>query len=134
MSNAKGFTLIEVLVALTVMSLTVVMLVDAISGSADQYGRVDAKIQGWMVASDKLVELQVYQEYPNVGRNDSFVERFGKSWNVTTIVAEGPYPDTRRVDVEVGMEAAFGAEQTVLWSQRSLIGKPHSSDISVANP
>ena len=91
------------------------------------YSRVDDKVRAWMVASDKLVELQVFQEYPAVGTNDSREERFGETWNVRTRVSNGPYPDTRRVDIEVGPEAGFGEESLVFWTQSSLLGKPQAA-------
>lgn len=124
MRSESGFTLVEVLVALVVLSLGVVMLANSIGGGARAYSRVDDKVRAWMVAADKLVELQVYQQYPAVGTDDSRVERFGETWNVRTRVSAGPYPDTRRVDIEVGPEVGFGEESAIYWSQMSLIGKP----------
>ena len=125
--SSGGFTLVEVLVALVVMSLGVMMLANSIGGSAKAYSRIDDKVRAWMVASDKLVELQVYQEYPPVGTNDSTEERFGETWAVRTRVSNGPYPDTRRVDIEVGPEAGFGEEGRIDWTQSSLIGKPQAA-------
>ena len=126
-SADRGFTLVEVLVALVVMSLGVIMLANSIGGSAKAYSRVDDKVRAWLVASDKLVELQVYQEYPAVGTNDSREERFGETWAVRTRISNGPYPDTRRVEIEVGPDGGFGEESPIYWTQSSLLGKPQAS-------
>lgn len=131
--SEQGFTLVEVLVAVVIMSLGVVMLSNSLGGGAKAYSRVDGKVRAWMVASDKLVEMQVYQQYPPTGTNNSTEERFGETWAITTIVSEGPFPDTRRVDIEVGPDPEFGQDEQIYWIQSSLIGKPHQQTQSGAD-
>lgn len=126
----RGFTLVEVLVALVIMASGVMMLSASIGGSANGYGRIDEKTRAWMVAADKLVELQVYQQFPAVGTSDDRIERFGRDWRVRVTVSNGPFPDTRRVDIDVGPEEGFGAEDVIFWTQSSLLGKPYESTAS----
>lgn len=125
--SSHGFTLVEVLVALVIMASGVMMLSASIGGSANGYARIDDKTRAWMVAADKLVELQVYQQFPSVGTRDDRVERFGRDWRVRTTVSNGPFPDTRRVDIDVGPEAGFAEDEAIYWTQSSLIGKPYES-------
>ena len=122
---SRGFTLIEVLVAVTVMALLMAALAGTVGSSASGYSRINEKFLAWMVASDKLVELQVFNQYPATGTQDSTVERFDRTWAVRTVVTEGPYPDTRRVDIEVGPKAGFGDERRVVLDSATLIGKPY---------
>ncbi|MGB1221557.1 MAG: type II secretion system minor pseudopilin GspI, partial [Alcanivoracaceae bacterium] len=117
-----GFTLIEVLVAISVMALLMAGIANTVGSSANGYGRVNEKFLAWMVASDKLVELQVYNQFPATGTQDSTVERFDRRWRVRTTVTEGPYPDTRRVDISVGPEAGFGEDARVVLEQATLVG------------
>ena len=55
----------------------------------------------------------------------STVERFERRWSVRTVVTQGPYPDTRRVDISVGPEAEFGEQGRIVLEQATLIGKPY---------
>lgn len=120
----RGFTLVEILVALAVLVSAVVVLSDALGGAARNYSRLEEKTQAWQVASDKLVELQVYQQWPGTGTDDSRVERFGVQWLVRTRISGGPFPDTRRVDIDVGPAPEGNEDWAVFYSLASLLGKP----------
>lgn len=120
----KGFTLVEILVALMVLAFAAILLADTIGAGAVAHSRLNETTRAWGVASDKLVELQVYQRWPSVGVQDEVVERHDERWMVRTKISNGPYADTRRVDIEVGPEPESSAERLVTWSVFSLIGKP----------
>jgi general secretion pathway protein I len=120
----KGFTLVEILVALMVLAFAAILLADTIGAGAVAHSRLDETTRAWGVASDKLVELQVYQRWPGVGVQDEIVERHDERWMVRTRISNGPYADTRRVDIEVGPEPSASQERLVTWSVFSLLGKP----------
>lgn len=120
----KGFTLVEILVALMVLAFAAILLADTIGAGAVAHSRLDETTRAWGVASDKLVELQVYQRWPGVGVQDEIVERHNERWMVRTRISNGPYADTRRVDIEVGPEPSASQERLVTWSVFSLLGKP----------
>lgn len=124
MNAERGFTLVEVLVALTVLAASITVLSQTLGGAADIFSRLEDKTRGYQVASDKLVELQVYQQWPGTGTSDSRVERFGRQWRIRTEVSEGPYPDTRRVDIEVGPQPEGGENWAITYTMASLLGKP----------
>lgn len=126
-SRQGGFTLIEVLVAVVILSLAAVVLANAFGSSANGFARMEERTAAWLVASDKLVELQVYQQWPGVGTQDDRLEQNGREWQIRTRISPGPYPDTRRVDVEVGPVPAQGQDFYVTYSQGSLLGKPFVS-------
>jgi general secretion pathway protein I len=130
----RGFTLIEIMVALMVLAFSAILLADTFGASASAYTRLDNTTRAWTVASDKLVELQVFQQWPGVGIQDEVVERHNMRWQVRTRVTEGPYADTRRVDIEVGPQAEPGAERLVFWSVSSLLGKPFDAGVAAETP
>ncbi|MBQ0755378.1 MAG: type II secretion system minor pseudopilin GspI [Gammaproteobacteria bacterium] len=119
-----GFTLVEVLVAVVVLSLAAVVLANAFGSSAMGFSRMQERTEAWLLASDKLVEMQVYQQWPSVGTQDDKREVDGIEWRIRTRISSGPYPDTRRVDIEVGPEPENGADFYITYSQGSLIGLP----------
>ncbi len=124
MKTEYGFTLVEVLVALMVLAAAITVLSQTLGGAADIFNRLESKTQGYQVASDKLVELQVFREWPGTGTSDDQVERFGQTWRIRTEVSEGPFPDTRRVDIQVGPRPEGDEDWGITYSMASLLGKP----------
>lgn len=118
-----GFTLVEVILAVAILALAMVALSQTLGASAIAYRSIDDTRRAYMVAADKLVELQVYQEWPNTGTNDSTVTVGDREWWVRTTISAGPYPDTRRVDIEVG-EIIGDQHRDMMYTLASLIGKP----------
>ncbi|EKF73591.1 general secretion pathway protein GspO [Alcanivorax hongdengensis A-11-3] len=124
-SAQRGFTLVEVLIAVAVLALVMVVLGQTMGSTARAYTNINETRLGYLVAADKLVELQVYQQWPSTGTSDSQEERNGRDWWIRTRISDGPYPDTRRVDIDVG--PMNGEDKGGLaYSLASLIGKPVS--------
>jgi len=124
-SGQRGFTLVEVLVAVSILALVMVTLGQSMGATARAYTNINETHLGFLVASDKLVEMQVYQQWPTTGTSDSEVTRNGRDWWVETTMSEGPYPDTRRVDIEVG-PLQGDDKGGMAYRLASLIGKPAS--------
>jgi len=122
-SSQAGFTLVEVVLAVAVLALAMVTLGQTLGASAVAYRNIDDTRQAYLVAADKLVEMQVYQQWPNTGTNDEDVTRGERQWWVRTTISAGPYPDTRRVDIEVG-EMRDDERGGLVYELASLIGKP----------
>lgn len=118
--DQHGFTLVEVLVALAVLVSAVVVLAQSIGGAASAYTWMEERTDAWLIASDKLVELQVFHEWPSTGTHDETVERDDKRWEIRTHVSDGPWPGTRRVDIEVGPEDSGHTSHTL----SSLLARP----------
>ncbi|MCG8392703.1 MAG: type II secretion system minor pseudopilin GspI [Pseudomonadales bacterium] len=123
MNRQHGFTLIEVLVAVMILAGVMVTLGQTMGATARAYSNINETHLGFLVASDKLVEMQVYQQWPSTGTSDSEVTRNGRDWWIETQVSEGPYPDTRRVDINVGLMQA-DEKGGMAYHLASLIGKP----------
>lgn len=124
-SGQRGFTLVEVLVAVSILALVMVTLGQSMGATARAYTNINETHLGFLVASDKLVEMQVYQQWPSTGVSDSEVTRNGRDWWIETTISEGPYPDTRRVDIEVGL-LQDDSKRGMAYHLASLIGKPAS--------
>lgn len=120
-----GFTLVEVVLAVAILALAMVALSQTIGASARAYLNIDGTRRAHSVAADKLVELQVYARWPSVGITDDTVTRGDREWWVRTEISAGPYPDTRRVDIDVG-RIKDDQHQRLMYSMASLIGKPAS--------
>lgn len=125
--SQQGFTLVEVVLAVAILALAMVALSQTLGASAKAYLNINATRQAYMVAADKLVELQVYSRWPAVGSSDDTITRGDQEWWVHTKISAGPYPGTRRVDIDVG-RVKDEQHLPLQYSMVSLIGKPAEGD------
>ena len=97
----SGFTLIEVLVALVIVSLGMM----AAKMQVDRYvftaRYMEEKTLASWIASNKITELSVQFEWPELGRSNEEIEFAGRFWSVEIEVSETEVPNLRRVDVDV---------------------------------
>lgn len=127
MRRARGFTLLEVLVALAILSLVMLVLGQTLGSAIRAYSHLDLKTRAWEVASDKMVELQVYARWPAVGTQKTRLKRDGNDWQVTTKVTKGPFPGTRQVAIAVTLEKDAD-KGGALYTLTGLIGAPHDNN------
>ena len=104
MKRARGFTLIEVLVAMTIIAVGVSALVGSAGSSAWRADDLREREFGRWVASNVLTELQVLPAWPSVGTKNTEVEMGTFTWYVRTRTQAVSDPDLRRLDVEVRRE------------------------------
>lgn len=101
MRNRKGFTLIEVLVAMTIIAVGVSALVGSAASSAWRADYLREREFGRWVASNVLAELQVVPAWPSIGSKNTEVDMGTLTWYVNTRTQAVADADLRRVDVEV---------------------------------
>lgn len=124
-----GFTLLEVLVALAILALVMLVLGQTVGSAIEAYSRLDQKTRAWMVASDKLVEMQVYARWPAIGTQKETLEKGGDKWQLTTKVSAGPFSGTRRVDIDVALPGEDG-KGGLLYTLSSLLGDPGQTAVT----
>ena len=101
----RGFTLIEVLVALTIVAITLgagIKAAGALTGNAERLA--DMSAAQWC-ADNQLTALKLTRQFPGVGDSDFGCEQLGKSYPGKLIVRPTPNPNFRRVDAKVSDEA-----------------------------
>jgi len=120
--HKKGFTLIEVLVAMVILSLSLLAAIKVASGvTRSAIDLQEITIAQW-VAMNKLVELRLAKSLPTTGRSNGQDEMAGRDWRCDSIVAETPYPKLREVHVEV-KPATDDADAPPTTTVISLIGE-----------
>jgi general secretion pathway protein I len=102
LSRARGFTLIEVLVALTVLAVALGALVKAGSGHAANAAYLRDKVFAHWVAVNAITELQLEADWPAPGERSGNAELGGREWRWRGRVEETFDADVRRVTVSVG--------------------------------
>lgn len=103
-AGRRGFTLVEALVALTVLAVASAGLIRATEAHVDQVRGLQIRTIAQWVAENRLVEIQVGQAVP-VARTDR-VEMLGRTWDVAVGLSASEDPDLAAVTVAVSPAGA----------------------------
>ena len=99
-----GFTLLEVLVALAVVSIALAAGLRASAALTDNAQRLsDVMVAQWC-ADNQLTELRLRRTFPGVGDSDFTCEQLGRTYKGLLITRPTPNPSFRRVDAQVSTE------------------------------
>ncbi|MBR9871120.1 MAG: type II secretion system minor pseudopilin GspI [Gammaproteobacteria bacterium] len=97
----KGFTLLEVLIALLVFSLIATAAAEVGSQYISSFERVrDKTLAGW-IAENRINELRLQETLPGTSESSTDTEFGTYRWQVTTVVQGTAEPSMRRVEVTV---------------------------------
>ncbi len=97
----RGFTLLEILVALAVLAVALAAVIKAVGGyTSNQAYLRDRTLATW-VARNVLVEQQVKDAWPDVGELKGDAEMGGRKWHWVGTVSQTDEEDLRRLDVAV---------------------------------
>lgn len=80
-SRPRGFTLIEVLVALVVVALGVAALMSSMLSAANSTERLRDRAYAEWVAANRIVEVRVASEFPSLGRSEGIVRMADREWD-----------------------------------------------------
>ena len=97
----RGFTLIEVLVALAIVAVTLgtgIKAAGALTKNAQRLAEVSAA--QWC-ADNQLTALKLAHQFPGVGDSDFGCEQLGATYRGKLVVRPTPNPNFRRVEAQV---------------------------------
>ncbi len=97
----RGFTLLEVIVALAVIAFALGAAVSAVSGNTRNAAGLQQRTYAHWVAANKLAELHLSRQWPatRTTRGSSLLARHEWFWEMR--VQETPDRSVRRVDIAV---------------------------------
>jgi general secretion pathway protein I len=102
--RARGFTLVEVLVALIVVAIGLSALMVAVSGTARTSGYLRDKTIAQWIAMNRLVEVRLNSNNKFAQNTDAGELNFaGRTWHYDTRYYDTSITSMRRVDVRVYM-------------------------------
>jgi len=101
MKHARGFTLVEVLVALGIVAIALVAGLQASAALTNNAQRQSDVLLAHLCAENELTRLRLARQLPPVGDNQLDCEQGGQVFQVRVKVSPTPNPSFRRVDVQV---------------------------------
>ncbi|WP_326534956.1 type II secretion system minor pseudopilin GspI [Pseudorhodoferax sp.] len=101
MRPLRGFTLVEVLVALGIVAIALLAGTQATSALTRNATRQADVLLAQMCAENELARLRLSRQLPGVGDTDQPCEQAGRVFNVRLGVRPTPNPSFRRIDAQV---------------------------------
>ncbi|MEX2476004.1 type II secretion system minor pseudopilin GspI [Marinobacter sp.] len=123
MNRNRGFTLIEVLVALLVFGLIATAAAEVGSQYIGSYERVRDKTLAAWIAGNRINELRLDEALPAISENSDDMDYGPFRWQVTTAVLATEEPTMRRVEVTVARFREDGSEPLPVHTLSAFLGE-----------
>ena len=105
----RGFTLVEVLVALSIVAIALMAGLQATTALTRNALRQSDIVLAQLCAENELVYARLSRQMPSVGDSTEPCEQAGRQFTVNVIVRPTPNPQFRRMDAQV-----FDADMSIL--------------------
>lgn len=96
-----GFTLIEVLVALAIVTLGMAALLGTLNSAAGTAGYLQDKTLAEWIALNQVSKMRLASQGPSKGDSDGEVDYAGRKWKWSQHVDDGPLPGVLFIVVKV---------------------------------
>jgi general secretion pathway protein I len=100
-NRSGGFTLLEILVAITILSITLAALIQTTVTHSRNVTLIKERTYAHWIAKNKFIELDLATTWPATGEKQSKVEWAGREWGILTKVSNTPNHEIRMAEVEV---------------------------------
>lgn len=100
-ARQRGFTLVEVLVALSIVAIALMAGLQSTSALTRNALRQSDIVLAQLCAENELVRMRLSRQMPSVGDSTQSCEQAGRRLDVRLIVRPTPNPSFRRVDAQV---------------------------------
>ena len=101
MVNDRGFTLVEVLVALAILAIALAAASRSVALSTDSALEHKLRVLSGVVAENRMAELTARRAWPGIGLTEGTERQGGLEFRWHTEVIATPHPLLRRVEIRV---------------------------------
>ena len=119
-NRQSGFTLIEVMVALVIVSIALASMTVTMGGMLNNATTLRERTYASWIAQNKIVEFRLANEVPEVGTTSGEVDYANAIWEWEADVQETGVQNLLRVDVSVGFAGSGSFVRTVT----GFVGEP----------
>ncbi|MFU8822395.1 MAG: type II secretion system minor pseudopilin GspI [Gammaproteobacteria bacterium] len=102
--RARGFTLLEVMVALAIVSIGLIAVFNGIIQMAHSTSTLRERALADWIAMNMISQIRISGDFPDVGRFDGSTEFAGREWRWEADISETGVTDLRRIDMSVAYE------------------------------
>lgn len=99
--KSRGFTLIEVLVAVLVFGVIATAASEVASNYIGSYERIRDRTLGTWIAENEITEMRLLENLPEISEETDELEYANRNWQLETVVSATEDPRIRRVEVSV---------------------------------
>ncbi|TBW56066.1 type II secretion system protein GspI [Marinobacter halodurans] len=117
----RGFTLIEVLVAVLVFGLIATAASEVASNYIGTFERVRDRTMATWIAENEVAQLRLQSDLPQVSEETDDLDYANRHWQVETVVSGTQDENVRRIEVTVFL-APEDSEKRQLSSMTGFIG------------
>lgn len=120
-SGQRGFTLLEVIVALAVLSIALAAVIKGVGSTVGNMSYLRDRTLAHWVGMNKIVESQVRRDWPSPEKTEGKTAMGEREWHWKITMIKTPDPNVRRMEIEVraGIDDKQALERIV-----SYLGKP----------
>jgi len=101
LKNNHGFTLIEIIIALVVISVALGAVISTTASSVDHGSHIKEKTIALWVAKNHITELSISKQWPAAGQQSQKVSMAGKDWFLNNKIIQTPDENIRRMELSV---------------------------------
>ncbi len=109
-----GFTLVEVMVALSITAIALVAGLKAAAALTDNAERQSRVLLGQICAENALIELKLTRQFPGAGDSALTCAQAGQTFDVTLAARATPNPNFRRVEAIVRQQGVTVVQVSTL--------------------
>ncbi len=102
--ESRGFTLLEVLVAVSIFAIAALALLNAQRTQITTDQHLEEKTFAHWVAMNHLTEMRLDGAFPEIGQRESTAHMAGRDWLITTKAQGTPTPNVRLITISVGLK------------------------------
>ncbi len=119
-SLVRGFTLIEVMVAMVIVAVSLSAVLASVSKQLHDATAITERTYASWIAQNKIAEIRLTNVLPEVSSNDEEVQYAGLEWLLKTTISATDVENLFRIDVEV----SFLDQEGVIRSVSGFVGEP----------
>jgi general secretion pathway protein I len=119
--RARGFTLIEILVALAVVAVALAAGSQATSALTRAASRQSDQWLAQLCAENELIRLRLLRQLPGIGESTGECSQAGRTLQLRVAVQPTPNPNFRRIDAMV--ESQVDGTNVRLLSLSTIMGR-----------